>query len=149
MFPTTPSSGFGLASGSRNHGRPAGSPPSGPMPLRVGPRRKTVRPATNAILAETVARMVETVAEAAGVTMAMVENVTETIIAAEIIGVIARETESEAEITGSPRGALETAITEALTPAATPVRRTRAGGQKRARGRRPLSTSSAATTARA
>ena len=98
--------------------------------------------------------MVETVAEAVGVTMMMVENAMETVLAAEISGAngSARETESEAEITGNLRCVGETVTKEGLMPAATrvtPARRIRAGGQRSVRGKRALFTNNAETTARA
>ena len=100
--------------------------------------------------------MGETVAETAGVTMMMVENAMETVLAVEISGV--NGSARVAEITGNLRCVGETVTKEGLMPAATlvtPARRIRAGGQRSVRGRRllarlrALSTSNAGTTVRA
>ena len=94
--------------------------------------------------------MVETVAETAGVTMMMVENAMETVLAVEISGV--NVSARVAGIIGSRRRVGETVTKEGLMPAVTgltPARRIRAGGQRSVRGSRALSTSNAETTARA
>ena len=82
--------------------------------------------------------MGETVAETAGVTMMMVENAMETVLAAENSG--ANGSAREAEITGNLRCVGETVTKEGLRPAAiglTPARRIRVGAQRSVRGSIP------------